>query len=297
MTDLQILYFLKVAQHMSYTAAARELFITQPSLSKQISALERELGTPLFDRSRKNRLALTPAGRLYQKTFQQSAEAFRDTMRQVELQQKHRAMELRLGIGAGWDWGVLTARCSEVFRERYPEARITWQVQSFFQLRRMLSANELDVIFCTQTGLDSFEGVVVRPVVQTEATLYYGAAQSPAVDLGQFRDQVLYVLPPEEAPLSTDINRGYLSAWQMRPPVEVLPNRDSILLALSNGGFTVLDNMMTYRNNSLYRVMPLGQAIPICAVWKERNPSPLIAPVTEWMERELTERFGGWDRE
>ena len=41
MTDLQIQYFLKVAQHLSYTAAARELFVSQPSLSKQVAALER----------------------------------------------------------------------------------------------------------------------------------------------------------------------------------------------------------------------------------------------------------------
>ena len=39
MTDLQIQYFLKVAQHLSYTAAARELFVSQPSLSKQVAAL------------------------------------------------------------------------------------------------------------------------------------------------------------------------------------------------------------------------------------------------------------------
>ena len=43
MTDLQIQYFLKVAQHLSYTAAARELFVSQPSLSKQVAALELSL--------------------------------------------------------------------------------------------------------------------------------------------------------------------------------------------------------------------------------------------------------------
>ena len=80
MTDLQIQYFLKVAQHLSYTAAARELFVSQPSLSKQVAALERELGVALFDRSRRNRIALTPAGHLFQRFF---APEFRFYVRQI----------------------------------------------------------------------------------------------------------------------------------------------------------------------------------------------------------------------
>ena len=43
-TSLQINYFLCVVKHMSFTKAAAELYITQPSLSKQISNLETELG-------------------------------------------------------------------------------------------------------------------------------------------------------------------------------------------------------------------------------------------------------------
>lgn len=295
MTDLQILYFLTVAKHMSYTGAARELFITQPSLSKQISALERELGTALFDRSRKNRLALTPAGKLFQKTFQESVESFQNTVWQVQLQQKDRAMELRVGIGSGWDWGELAVRCGAALHERWPEARITWQAQTFLQLRRMLAANELDVIFCTQTGLDSFDGVEVRPVLQAEATVYYSAARPPVENLLDLRGETLYVLPKEEAPLSTDINRGYFSHWKVLPRVETMPNRESILFALSGGGgFTVLDHMMTCRKNSLYRTLRLCQPIPICAVWKQRNLSPLIEPLVEWMEGQLEAAFGQW---
>ena len=292
MTDLQILYFLKVAKHMNYTAAARELYITQPSLSKQISALERELGTSLFDRSRKNRLALTPAGKLFQKTFEQSMEAFQDTVHQVRLQQKDRAMELRVGSGSGWDWGELIARCGGVLREQWPEAKLLWQAQPFLHLRRMLETNELDVIFCTQTGLERFEGLEVRTVVRAEALAYYGGGRPTIQHPGQLREEILYVLPQEEAPLSTEINRGYLSTWQVTPRVETLPNRESIFLALAGGGFVVMDNMMIHRKNSGYQTMPLGQPIPICAAWKARNPSPLIEPLVDWMAETLEQTFG-----
>ncbi|WP_020499925.1 LysR family transcriptional regulator [Sciscionella marina] len=55
-------YFLAIAEHGSYTAAAQALHVAQPSLSHAMSALEHRLGGKLFHRL-PNGIALTPAGR------------------------------------------------------------------------------------------------------------------------------------------------------------------------------------------------------------------------------------------
>ena len=57
----QLAYFLSVAQTRHFTRAAEEQNVAQPSLSKQIRALETELGAALFSRARGN-ITLTPAG-------------------------------------------------------------------------------------------------------------------------------------------------------------------------------------------------------------------------------------------
>ncbi len=59
----QLTSFVKVAETKSVGQAAKELFVTQPAVSKQIKALENELGTPLFDRIGK-KVHLTRAGLL-----------------------------------------------------------------------------------------------------------------------------------------------------------------------------------------------------------------------------------------
>src|SRR5882757_10936989 len=58
----QLEYFVAVVDEGSFTAAAQLLHVTQPGLSHQIQALERELGGPLLERLPRQ-VRLTPAGR------------------------------------------------------------------------------------------------------------------------------------------------------------------------------------------------------------------------------------------
>src|ERR671929_169794 len=62
MTLQQLAYFLAAAEAGSFSAAAEELHMAQPSLSEQIRRLEAELGVPLFARAGRG-LVLTEAGR------------------------------------------------------------------------------------------------------------------------------------------------------------------------------------------------------------------------------------------
>lgn len=60
----QLRYFQVVARTGNLTHAARQLYVTQPNLSKSITKLEKELGVPLFDH-RKGRIELNDYGRIF----------------------------------------------------------------------------------------------------------------------------------------------------------------------------------------------------------------------------------------
>ncbi len=59
----QLKYFKQIANTLNYSRAAEQLYISQPALTQQINALERELGVKLFFRTRQ-KVALTPEGKI-----------------------------------------------------------------------------------------------------------------------------------------------------------------------------------------------------------------------------------------
>lgn len=69
--DFRILrYFLAVAREQSFTKAAEQLHITQPTLSRQLAALEEELGVKLLARSGRN-ITLTDQGIFFKRRAQE----------------------------------------------------------------------------------------------------------------------------------------------------------------------------------------------------------------------------------
>src|SRR4051812_10138828 len=94
MDPRRVLTFRAVAHERSFSAAARALCLTQPAVSQQVAALEREVGNRLLDRE--NGMALTPAGEVLLAHADAIAERFALASRQLE----ELAQPPRLRIGA-----------------------------------------------------------------------------------------------------------------------------------------------------------------------------------------------------
>ena len=82
MDTKQIEYILKIAEENNITKAAEKLFLTQSALNQQLLKLEKELGTPLFHRSRTN-WRPTKAGEVYLQNARQILRLKKDTYSQI----------------------------------------------------------------------------------------------------------------------------------------------------------------------------------------------------------------------
>ena len=93
--------FLTLAETLSYTEAARRLYLSHQALSKQIAKLEEELGYLLFARSTRS-VALTAVGELFYSYFRDEAGRYA----QVCLEAEQLAPEVKSGTcGLVFPWG------------------------------------------------------------------------------------------------------------------------------------------------------------------------------------------------
>ena len=122
--DLRVLrYFLAVAREESISRAAQAVHITQPSLSRQIMDLERELKTKLFERGRKKRrLMLTPAGALLRKRAEELVLLADKTKTEFLSQDNQISGDVYLG-GGETDGMRLAARAVRQMQREHPLVR------------------------------------------------------------------------------------------------------------------------------------------------------------------------------
>jgi DNA-binding transcriptional LysR family regulator len=164
MTLQQLRYFLAAAEHGSFTAAARSLYVAQPSLSEQVRQLEAELGVDLFVRAGRG-IALTEAGRAFRPEAAQVLEGIgraRDAVREVR--------ELRGGTLAfgmyGTASGFLIADLVGDFRKRYPDVRLRLVGQNSSLVAEAVREGRLEAALVVLPVDD--EGLELRPVHREE---------------------------------------------------------------------------------------------------------------------------------
>ena len=113
----ELKYFLAVAQEKSVTKAAKYLYIAQPSLSKQMQNLEKEIGRPLFLRGSRT-ITLTETGMLLKKRAEEMLALYEKTRAEIAAPEEIVGDVL---IGGGESYALLTvAETVHEVQKRYP---------------------------------------------------------------------------------------------------------------------------------------------------------------------------------
>jgi DNA-binding transcriptional LysR family regulator len=155
----QVETFRAVAEELSFSRAAAKLGYVQSSVSAQVSALERELGVPLFDRLGR-RIALTDAGEVM----------FAYSGKLLALAEQTKEAVVDAGVWSGEVTGSLTVSAPEtlltyrlpkllaLFHERHPKVRLSVRPSAIGRLvgsaRKAVAKGEVDVAFVLDEPLN-----------------------------------------------------------------------------------------------------------------------------------------------
>ena len=139
----QLRYAVALSEERHFTRAAARLHVSQPSLSTQVRALERELGAPLFERTR-GAVGLTAAGEAFLPWARQALadlEAGRDDVRELL---GRRGGRLALGATPSLTTGLLPTLLAG-FHRRYPGIDLVLHEAGSPDLVDRLAAGLLDL--------------------------------------------------------------------------------------------------------------------------------------------------------
>lgn len=143
MGDFRLRVFLSVAKHLSFTKAAKELFISQPAISKHIQELESEYKTTLFER-KGNSITLTVAGKLMVK----HAEELRVQYQQLEYEMHHLngdfVGELKIGASTTIAQYVLPPILAK-YLENYPRIKLSLFSGNSREIEEALESHRIDI--------------------------------------------------------------------------------------------------------------------------------------------------------
>ncbi len=139
----QALYIQTIAREGNITAAAKKLYVSQPSLSQMVRQVESEYGVTLFDRT-VSPLRLTYAGEKYlqaAKTMLAANERLENELR--EIRQENSGL-LRLGISVQRAIQILPVALPW-FTMQYPKVSIDLREEGSARLEQLLEDGEIDL--------------------------------------------------------------------------------------------------------------------------------------------------------
>ncbi|PVH27494.1 LysR family transcriptional regulator [Pararhodobacter oceanensis] len=139
----RIKYFLGVADELHFGRAASRLGIAQPPLSRQIAALEADIGAQLFDRSR-GQIRLTQAGEVLERHARQIVDRLDSAYREAHLVGAGGAGRLRVAFVGSASHGVLPSLIKS-YRSHFPKVELALSAMNNAALHLALVQREIDI--------------------------------------------------------------------------------------------------------------------------------------------------------
>jgi DNA-binding transcriptional LysR family regulator len=168
---LQQLRILKaVATEKNFTKAAAILYLSQPSLSKQIKTLEKNLDTLLINRER-NKISLTESGRVLLQYSERILALCEESCRAlIDLKNGDRG---NLTVGASQTIGTyLMPRILALFAQNYPQIDLKVQVNSTRIIAKNIINREIDIaVVGGEISDDLKKNLTIQPFVYDELSL------------------------------------------------------------------------------------------------------------------------------
>ena len=170
----QLECLIEVCKYNSFTRAANALFLSQSSISKNIAALEQELGISLLERTR-HRVSPTKAGVYLAREAQRIVGEMSGAAEHAKQIASGKMGFLKIGVSDELDLNGLLPGFLSSFSRNFPEIEISISIHSYKELDNLILGGSLDVAFgpCRSVAGQCQDGLGSVLINRATPRLYY----------------------------------------------------------------------------------------------------------------------------
>lgn len=278
--------FIAVAEERSFRRAAERLHLSQPPLSRQIRALEEDLGVRLLERGRSRRVALTEAGQSYlgdARRLLAAVAAARDGAR--EAARGTRGL-LRLANTAELSTPVLTPLL-HAFRETFPQVKVSLLEIVWPEQLKALDEERVHAVISPNIGQSFGRRFQSQPLISSPMVVVLppghplARRRRTALDIKKLEGQTLLTLSPETRPGYVKMLEALCVAMDFTPTETHAVDKAENLLGMVAAGYgvAILPELVSRAAMPACYVRPLrSPAFPfrLTLVWRRDATSPLL---------------------
>ena len=284
----QIQYFLTLAKELHFWNSAEKLFITQSALSRQIKALEEELGVQLFERTKRS-VRLTEAGAFLRDQWLRMMDDIDRVHRQAKSIHEGAYGTIRIGYPGSISHGFLPEFISHLSAQ-LPQVRIELIEPTDISFEQLLLNYSMDIAF----RRDPAE----NPALQSTC-LYaepfalivphnHHLTEDNFTGLQDLKEEkfILSVLQHKTFYVST--LRQIFSAYNFTPNVYIESDYGGIILGLvAKGlGISILPGSYAHGAPANVRFIPLPHSTNLYVTWRKDDRSPLLQNVLQQVQEQ-----------
>lgn len=283
MTTQQIKYVLTLAEEKSFSAAAKKLFISQPSFSQYIANIESQYGVKLFDRSTKP-ISLTQEGKAYVRAAVRIQSIEKDFIQEINDFDELKSGELHIGAST-FRTSHMLAQSIMAFTRKYPGITLSVVESDIRSLFEMLSSGKIELIIGsgpfypqdTDVTVLSGERVYLAASDKFLDAEEYQTKSLSSDDLIKKTDRLLFTedLAPEElcnlpficckdTEFGEEKLKAIFESYNLNPPqcIMVQSLETAFSMTLAGLGVSIIpDTMIRFGN---FRTHPFYYSLPEC---------------------------------
>lgn len=255
----QLEYIVGIAEEKNITKAAKKLYITQSALNQTLLKLEKEIGEPLFERSKLN-LYLTEIGKIYVEQAKRILEIRKETYEKIDEIKGDYNSVIRIGLTP--ERGMLMfLSIYPIFHEIYPNIKIEALELSVEEQHEMIEERKLDIGFVnvaeSQKKSNIYQEIRKEKLVLAIPNKIFKNLRSKNIQ--EILNEIVkenFVMLPQNTTIRKVIDE-YLKKYQLFPKILFESKNSSLLIKMVESQLvcTIVSEIHAIKSNDIEYIL------------------------------------------